>query len=132
MPTVLQDAAEAVWLSETPNLSVRGKRLEAIETFCGSKAAALVMFKEEAERYGVTNPMSLQRGSKPGEKSAEKKASGKPGDIAGANNPWSSEWRNGEEARMAKITSIIKTSTKLADNLSRAAGTVVSKPLRRK
>src|SRR5579863_6888486 len=52
LPEVLEDEAEAVWLSETPNLSVRGKRLQALEKFAGSKAAALVLFKEEAARYG--------------------------------------------------------------------------------
>jgi hypothetical protein len=127
MPAVLEDEAEAVWLAETPSLSVRGKRLQQLERHIGSKAAALVAFKEEAARFGITNPMSLQQGSKPG----SDKGDGKKPAANLSENPWSQQFRGDEIARAAKIASIIKTGTKFAEGLAKAAGTTVGRPLRK-
>lgn len=119
------DEADAAWLEG--NMTRRSARLTQLEKFCGSKAAALVMLHEEAARYGVTKPFTQQIGVKPGTKSAEEK---KPGENL-STNPWSASWRGDEEQRMEKITSIIKTGSAMAIALSKAAGTVVSRPLRK-
>ncbi len=117
LPVVLEDEADAVWTSG--NLTKQGERLRQLEKFCGSKAAALVMLNEEAERYGV-KPFTTQIGTKPGA-SGEKKS----GDEGNATtNPWSKNFRGDEAARAARINSIIKTGTKFADALARAAGRV--------
>ena len=126
MPTAAADAAESLWLSDKPSITERGKRLQELEKGCGSKAAALILFKEEAQRFGITNAMSLQQGTKPGEKSNKKADDGNK-----RNNPWAIEFAGDEAARLSRITSIIKTSTKLADSMARSAGTTVGKPLRK-
>ncbi|SDI54270.1 MULTISPECIES: hypothetical protein [Bradyrhizobium] len=126
LPTVLEDQADAVWLAEVPNLTVRGARHNQIEKNVGSKAAADILFKEEALRYGVTDPMSLQPGRKPGSDGTEKKPAANLSD-----NPWSVQYRGDATARAARIASIIKTGTRFAEGMAKAAGTTVGKPLSR-
>src|SRR4029078_12409023 len=101
-----------------------GKRLKQIEVSCGSKASAAVMWREEAERYGAT-PGSPVPGTKPGEAGDKKKTA--DGNLT--TNPWSKNFRGDEAARAAKIASIIKTGSKLAENLAKAAGTTTGRPL---
>lgn len=123
VPEVVEDEAAEVWTSGS--LTLQGQRLKALEKFAGSKAAALVLLREEAERYGV-RPFTTEKGVKPGEKRTE------PTDQANlSTNPWSARFRGDEAARAAKIASIIRTGTRFADALAKAAGTVVSKPLRK-
>jgi hypothetical protein len=120
-----EDEAEKVWLSG--NITLQGQRLVQLENFCGSKAAALVMWKEEATRFGATAGSPVP-GIKPGEDGDKKKAA----EREAKNNPWSADFRGDDDARAERIASIIKTGTRFADQLAKAAGTVVSKPLRRK
>jgi len=126
MPAVLEDEAEACWLSG--NLTAQGQRFEQIKKFAnGSHAAALVLFEEEAARFN-TKPGSTKPGTKPGDdanKSADKKSEGN------LTNPWSRDFRGDEATREARIASICKQGTKLAKALAKAAGTTVFKPLRK-
>lgn len=123
VPEVLEDEAEAVWTSGS--LTLQGQRLKQLENFAGSKAAALVLLREEAERYGV-KPFTTEKGVRPGE---ERKG---PADQANlSTNPWSKDFRGDEAARAAKIASICKQGTKLADALAKAAGTTIGRPLRK-
>ena len=119
------DEADAAWLEG--NLTRQGERLRKLETFCGSKAAGLVMLTEEAARYGV-KPFTTEIGVKPGDKdkSADKKAESNL-----TTNPWSKNFRGDEAARSTRIASIIKQGTHLANALAKAAGTTVGKPLRK-
>ena len=127
LPVVLEDDADKVWLAEVPSLTERGARLVQLEKHCGSKAAALVLFKEEAARYGITNPMSRQPGSKPGERKSDDKAAA--GNLS--RNPWSDKFTGSEAERINGITFAIKRGTSFADALAKSAGTVTGKPLRR-
>ncbi|HLZ06267.1 MAG TPA: hypothetical protein VKR55_29460 [Bradyrhizobium sp.] len=131
MPVVLEDEADEVWTSG--NMTLRSKRFEQIKKFCGSDAAARVLFAEEAARYGVTQPFTTQIGTKPSDassgrddKSKDKKAEG---DLT--NNPWSKNFRGDEEARQSRIASIIRTGTKFAEGMAKAAGTTIGRPLRK-
>ena len=127
LPEVLADEADAVWLSETPNISARGNRFNQLKKFVGgNEKAARALFEEEALRYGITKPFSLQPGTKPGE---QRKDSADQGNLT--TNPWSPRFHGDEDARAAKIASIIKQGTQLANALAKAAGTVVGKPLRK-
>lgn len=127
MPQVLEDEAEKTWTSG--NLTLQGRRLKQLEEFCnGSKAAALVMLTEEAERFGV-KPFTTAVGVKPGSKDGGEK---KPAQENLSTNPWSKSYRGDEAARDAQIASILKMKgTKLAENLARAARTTVLRPLRK-
>jgi hypothetical protein len=126
LPAVLEDDADEVWTSG--NLTLQGKRLKQLEEFSGSKAAALVLLTEEAERYGV-KPFTTAKGVKPGD-DANKGHDKKPeGNLT--TNPWSQNFRGDEATRTARIASICKQGTKLADALAKAAGTTIGKPLRK-
>jgi hypothetical protein len=114
--------AEKVWLSG--NITLQGQRLVHFEKFCGSKAAALVMWKEEAERFHAKAGSPLP-GTKPGEKSDKKPAEKL------SQNPWSASFSGDETQRTAKIASVIKTGTRFAEGLAKAAGTTVFRPLRK-
>lgn len=46
-------------------------------------------------------------------------------------NPWSRAFSGSEQERNARIASVCKMGTKLANDLAKAAGTVIHKPLRR-
>lgn len=120
-----EDEAEKVWLSG--NITLHGQRLVQLETFCGSKAAALVMWKEEAARFNAKPGLPIP-GTMPGEDGDKKKTT----ELEAKNNPWSSSFRGDDAARAARIASIIQTGTRFADQLAKAAGTVVGKPLARK
>jgi hypothetical protein len=125
LPQILEDEAEKVWLSG--NLTEQGRRFEQIKKFAnGSHAAALVLFEEEAERFG-TKPGSTKPGVKPGDVgdgATEKKA---PANLS--TNPWSREFRGDAAAREKQIASIIKTGTRFANALAKAAGTTIGRPL---
>ncbi len=123
MPKAITEPADDVWTSG--NLTKQGERYKHFLDYCnGSKAAADVMWREEAARYS-TVPGSTTPGIKPGEKRDSKKTD----EANASSNPWSAKFRGDETARAAKIASIIKQGTKLADALAKAAGTTVSKPL---
>jgi hypothetical protein len=128
---VLEDEADDTWTSG--NITKQGARLKQLQKFTGSEKAALVLLTEEAERYGV-KPFTQQIGVKPGsvgDKTTEKKAQEKPAENLSL-NPWSKHFRGDEQTREARIASILKVSgTKLAENLARAAGTSVLRPLRK-
>jgi hypothetical protein len=126
LPALLEDEADEVWTSG--NLTLQGKRLKQLEEFSGSKAAALVLLTEEAARYRV-RPFTTEIGVKPGD-NANKSSDKKP-DANLSTNPWSQKFRGDEETREARIASIIKQGTKLADALAKAAGTTIGKPLRK-
>jgi hypothetical protein len=81
------------------------------------------MMNEEAERYGV-KPGTTQKGTKPGE---ERKGPADEGNLT--TNPWSRNFRGDETARAARIASICKQGTKLAEALAKAAGTSIGRPL---
>jgi hypothetical protein len=123
VPEVLADEADEVWTSG--NLTLQGKRLQQLEKFAGSRAAALVLLNEEAARYGV-KPFTTQVGTKPGE---ERKGHADQGNLT--SNPWSKDFRGDEASREARIASIFKQGTKLAAALARAAGTSIGRPLRK-
>ena len=114
-PVILEEPEDDLWT--TGNITRRGARFKELKAFCGSDAAALVLLKEEAAAFGVTNPLSTQIGEK-----VDPKANKKP--AGSSSNPWDAKnWRGGDEdARQAKIQSIIRDSTERARTLSKAAG----------
>jgi hypothetical protein len=130
MPAALEDEAEMTWLSG--NLTLQGQRLEQLKKFCGSEKAALVLLHEEAERFG-TKAFTTVPGVKPGEKSTDKKSE----EAANlSTNPWSASFKGDEAARIARIESILKVKgkkkgTDLANDMAKAAGRTVGKPLRK-
>jgi hypothetical protein len=123
VPEVVEDEAEAVWTSGS--LTLQGQHLNQLEKFAGSKAAALVLFKEEAERYGV-KPFTTEKGVKPSE---QRKGPADESNLS--TNPWSKTFRGDDAARAARIASICKQGTKLANALAKAAGTTIGRPLRK-
>lgn len=110
-----------------PNMTARSARYKQLLDYHKSPKLANAAFAEEAERHGVTKPFSDQVGMNPADAGDKAKTSAR--DLSA--NPFSASFRGDEAARMARIVSVIKTSTKLADALAKAAGTVVSKPLRK-
>jgi hypothetical protein len=120
------DDAEEVWTSG--NITKQGERFKKLVTQCGgNQRAAQVLFEDEAAKFG-TKPGSRVPGVRPGEKRDDTKADAK----SPATNPWSDNFRGTEEQRQARIASICKTSTKLANSLAAAAGvTLGGKPLRK-
>lgn len=118
------EAIAKVWTE--PNMTARAARFKQLRDYHKSDKVATVAFTEEAALHGVTKPFSDQVGVRPGDKSDDKKAEGNL-----STNPWSARFRGDEAARAAKIASIIKQGTRLADALARAAGTTVGKPLRK-
>jgi hypothetical protein len=118
---------EKVWLSG--NITLQGQRLVQLEKFCGSKAAALVMWKEEAERYNAKAGIPVA-GTKPDDDKSTGKERGDEGNLT--TNPWSKNYRGDDQAREKQIASILKMNgTKLAEKLAKAAGTGVLRPQRK-
>jgi hypothetical protein len=115
---ILEDPIDDLWT--TGNITRRGARLRQLREFCGSDAAALVLLKEEAARFGVTNPLSTQIGTTPGEKP---KADGVK--AVATSNPWSKAYveRNGIDAAYAERGRVQKTlGLKVANQWAAAAG----------
>lgn len=123
-PVEEAEAIAKIWTE--PNMTARSARFTQLREYHKSDKLATVAFTEEAAEYGVTKPFSDQVGTKPGEKS-DKGPAGQPMST----NPWSKDWRGDEAARAARIASVIKSGTRLADALAKAACTTVGKPLRR-
>jgi hypothetical protein len=125
MPAVLEDDADACWLSG--NITLQGQRLKQLETFCGSDAAAKVLFAEEAARYGV-KPLTTQVGTKPGpdgqgprgnvgDEGAKKSSAPSP------SNPWNPKTKFTPQEADAEKARLIKTlGTKGAASIAKAAG----------
>jgi hypothetical protein len=104
VPVTLEDPVDDTWT--TPNLTKRGARLKHLRTITGSDAAALVMLTEEANRYGVRNPLSTEVGTAPGEK--PKSDGAKP---VASNNPWGNAYvkHHGQDAAYAERARLQKT-----------------------
>jgi hypothetical protein len=120
-----EDEADACWLSS--NMTLRSRRFDQITKFCGSDAAARVLYAEEAFRYGIDKPFSNQAGVKPGEVGDKGKAKAAERNLT--TNPWSKNFRGDLAARNAQIASIMKQGTPFANALAKAAGTTVGRPL---
>ncbi|WP_338830450.1 hypothetical protein [Bradyrhizobium sp. 27S5] len=115
----------AIWTK--PNMTARAARFKQLRDYHKSDKLATAAFVEEAERHGVTKPFSDQVGMNPADVGDKTKAAARDA----INNPWSASFRGDETARAARIASVIKTGTALANALVKAAGTTVSKPLRK-
>ncbi len=112
------DRADAAWIGidgKPPTLFEQGERVKEI----GEKAA-----QAEAASYS-TKLGSLKPGTRPGAvpKEGDDKASAGGGATS---NPWHPRFSGDQEQRRAKMQSIIKTSTKMAVDLARAAGVSLS------
>jgi hypothetical protein len=128
MPQVLEDAAETVWLGE-PTLSARGERYRQLVKYHGNEKLADIAFREEAERYGVSNPFSLQPGSKPGNISRTTDPAKSAAPLSG--NPWHPSYRGTPEEAEAEQVRLIGTGISRATSIAKAAGkTVFGKPLK--
>jgi hypothetical protein len=118
------DRADAAWIGvdgKPPTLVAQGERVKEI----GEKAA-----QAEAASYG-TRLGNLKPGNRPGAppKDGDDKSSAGGGATS---NPWSKNFTGDQEQRTAKMQSIIKTSTRLAVDLARAAGvTLGGVPIRK-
>jgi hypothetical protein len=121
VPKEVITITDDTWLSGS--LTKQGERYNAIRAVFGKgkegDALAKAAFEAEAALYQT------------------KGASGGVGprlavSVEASANPWKrDQWRGTEEARQAKMQSIIKSSTKLADGLAKAAGRTISdQPLR--
>ncbi len=118
------DRADQAWIGvdgKPPTLADQGERVKEI----GETAAA-----HEAASYG-TRLGNLKPGSRPG--SAPKEGDDKASAGGGAtSNPWHPRFSGDQEQRQAKMQSIIRTSTRLAVDLAKAAGVSLSgAPLRK-
>jgi hypothetical protein len=115
MPVELVDTSGECWT--TGNITLQGQRLKELRAFCGSDAAAMVMFQEEAAAYG-TKPGSTAKGVKVEKADKAGKKPGSPG------NPWDKDyWKGGDEdARQAAMLSIIRSSTERARTMSKSVG----------
>ncbi|QOZ79919.1 hypothetical protein XH83_33790 [Bradyrhizobium sp. CCBAU 53351] len=114
----IEQLAEAAF-GASPSLAARGR----LRTELGTDAA----YREMAERWG-SDGVSLKPGVRPGSVQAKQELKAE-GAEAPRNNPWHPSWRGPD--RLAAQTSIIRTSTKLAAGLAKAAGvTLAGTPLR--
>jgi hypothetical protein len=138
VPKEVITITDDTWLSGS--LTKQGERYNAIRAVFGKgkegDALAKAAFEAEAALY-QTKPGSTTPGIEPGTKPETEGASGGVGprlavSVEASANPWKrDQWRGTEEARQAKMQSIIKSSTKLADGLAKAAGRTISdQPLR--
>jgi hypothetical protein len=126
MPAELEDAAEAVWLGE-PTLTARGERYRQLVKYHGNERLADIAFREEAERFGVSNPFSLQPGHKPGEPPPAAGEGPKSATPPLSTNPWHPDFlkRHSPEEAIAEQTRLIGTGIKRATSIARAAGVSV-------
>jgi hypothetical protein len=117
VPVQLQDPTDDLWTCVPANITRRGARLRALREFCGSDAAALVLLKEEAAGFGITNPLSTEIGEKIDPKATKK--------LAGHNrdNPYNPAPRGGEQARTDRIIKLVSNpaGAKIAPSLARSA-----------
>jgi hypothetical protein len=102
-PVVLEDANDTTWTEA--NITKRAARFKELKAFCGSDAAARVLFAEEAAKFGVTDPFSNQKGEKIDPK--KPKSGGK---VVTSQNPFSDAYvkRHGQEAAYAERERIMK------------------------
>ncbi|MCG2628846.1 hypothetical protein L6654_19605 [Bradyrhizobium sp. WYCCWR 13023] len=115
----IEQLAEAAF-GASPSLTARGKLRKEL----GTDAA----YRELAEQWG-SDGVSLKPGARPGSTQAKQKQDQKTDAAEVRNNPWHPSWRGAD--RVAAQTSIIRTSTKLAAGLAKAAGvTLAGTPLR--
>ena len=120
VPAVLEDPVDDTWTANPASLTKRGARLKQLREFCGSDAAALVLLKEEAARFGVKNPLSTEVGGVAVR--VDKKA-------ASASNPWNDAHaqRNGLAASHAERDRLMKTlGLKKCAALAAAAGVSIT------
>ena len=139
VPKEVVEVQDGTWTSGS--LTKQGARFNVIRSVFGKgkegDLLAKAAFEAEAALY-QTRPGSTVPGVAPGTKpEAEAGATGGVGprlavNVQPSDNPWKrDQWRGTEEMRQAKIQSIIKASTKMADGLARAAGTdLAGRPLR--
>jgi hypothetical protein len=115
------DQADEVWT--TANMTLRSDRWAALRKYHGSDKVTDVAFREEAARYGVTNPFTTQVGTKPGGKASD----GGGDKPASASNPWSEAYlkRHGPQATVAEQTRFIKMGIDHAKGIAKAAGVSV-------
>jgi hypothetical protein len=120
----LADPADDLWIGPA-NITKRGARYKELLAFAGSAAAALVLLKEEAAAYGVTDPFSTQAGEK-----IDPKAKAHKPKVAGRNNPWSSEFVGDAESEKARL--IRTLGTRGASGIAAGAGvSVFGAPIRK-
>lgn len=112
-----------IWTS--PNMTARSARYKELLDYHKNPKLANIAFSEEAAEFGVSQPFSDQAGVNPADAGDKAKAA----ERQQTNNPWAKTFRGTPEDRWARIASICKTSTKMANDLSRAAGTTLAKPL---
>jgi hypothetical protein len=121
VPEVVIDAQDDVWTSGS--LAKQGERWNQLRAMyapgdMGNKLADKAL-AEEAALFG-TKPGSTKPGVAPGTKPANTDP------MAGQNNPYSEFWKFGEQAREAKIQSLIKSNTKLAASLARSCNKTIT------
>jgi hypothetical protein len=120
----LADPADDLWIGPA-NITRRGARYKELLAFAGSAAAALVLLKEEAAAFGITDPFSTQAGEKVDPTAKADKPKG-----AGRNNPWSPEYVGDAEAEKSRL---IKTlGTRACSGMAAACGvSIFGSPLKR-
>jgi hypothetical protein len=125
VPATVVDAADDTWTSG--NLSKQGKRYKELKAFLGSDAATIAAINAEAALYG-TQMGSTKPGIKPGTKPDKIGDDGSPSPFT---NPWSKQFKGSHEEAIAQQGRIIKSGSKLAENLARAAGvSIFGRPLK--
>jgi hypothetical protein len=125
IPAEVEDVLDEVWTSG--NLTLQGNRHRTLAASLGDAKATAIM-KEEATLYR-TKFGSKTPGVAPNSKEAKEAVSKKPEGLS--NNPWSKDFRGDDAERNTRIASIIKTGTKFADAMAKAAGTTTGRPLRK-
>ncbi len=137
VPKEVVEVADTTWTSGS--LTEQGKRYLAIRSVFGKGAEgdklAKAAFEAEAAVY-QTFPGSTKPGIAPGSAAPADKDTGTGPRLAvsveKSSNPWKrDEWRGTEEQRVAKMQSIIKASTRMADGMAKSANRTISdQPLR--
>lgn len=124
IPATVVDDADETWLSG--NLTRQAERWNKLRAFLGNDAATNAAMAAEAAQYGAKVGSTVP-GVLPGTKPDAST------NVKGASNPWDVRaWKQGEEARQAKMASIIRQGTRFAASMAASAGvSITGTPLKK-